>query len=641
MSGSVLPQQRLPGRPQAFPPPPYRAPPPGPVAPSQQFSPRPANPPYSKFNVSEPNVRAPVPPATSPGNGQQSGYNRHTINHDNSQQMQHGLKNMLQQQRGSTLDGAGQTAALQHLRNSGLNQDGTYVSPDNLRDAASKMFARNQADRSSFGAITPAQQHFQNQTSLQQHMQRFSSVRGVAPSPGQQDPEKRHSYANHSFRKALQQPKPMPGPKPGQSTSKERLEQLLDQDTTLEAELKNILKSGPQQQPGNRISLSGGNATPPLPALSPGPIPSSMLFGRKQSDDESEPSPDNNRHQRQQQRPDLLGEALNKSSRSLFNTSLSNGLHNGPERKKMMLPAAPGMTPGAIDIENMMAAAGTDVTTDDYEDSTDVGDAAQIRRQLDGLENMYTEVLKLLGLRKFGRHPAEAPSHRGMRRGKMYGSMSSLPSVSSIGSRHLYKDKSRKDAKRPGSGGGGKEKTNNKRFQRLESHVVTLARSVAHLSSELRSQQVLIQEVESLRSEIHQIRIAQQQPRSDDIDSGIARFFRTSNQAKRVQKLTRFFGEEPPLLRIFLKHLGYEKYASILEDSKIGMMELPYVSEDRLEALGIPLGPRLRILQEAKTAATIAGSAMEGSSHQPPPSAAATAGTSLPPHENNYNVYIL
>lgn len=33
----------------------------------------------------------------------------------------------------------------------------------------------------------------------------------------------------------------------------------------------------------------------------------------------------------------------------------------------------------------------------------------------------------------------------------------------------------------------------NKRFQRLESHVVTLARSVAHLSSEMRTQHLMIQ----------------------------------------------------------------------------------------------------------------------------------------------------
>jgi len=33
----------------------------------------------------------------------------------------------------------------------------------------------------------------------------------------------------------------------------------------------------------------------------------------------------------------------------------------------------------------------------------------------------------------------------------------------------------------------------NKRFQRLESHVVTLARSVAHLSSEMRTQHIMLQ----------------------------------------------------------------------------------------------------------------------------------------------------
>ena len=58
----------------------------------------------------------------------------------------------------------------------------------------------------------------------------------------------------------------------------------------------------------------------------------------------------------------------------------------------------------------------------------------------------------------------------------MYGSMSSLPSVSSIGSRHLYnnKDKRARDERKGRS--AGKDKNYNKRFQRLESHVVTLAR---------------------------------------------------------------------------------------------------------------------------------------------------------------------
>merc|ERR1711997_14087 len=269
---------------------------------------------------------------------------------------------------------------------------------------------------------------------------------------------------------------------------------------------------------------------------------------------------------------------------------------------------------------------------------------------------------------------------------------------SSIGSRHLYKEKQhhshqRKDVstsanKRPGSAGGNsREKNYNKRFQRLESHVVTLARSVANLSSEIRSQQVLVQEVEALRAEMNQLRMGQ-----TNHSNSIARNVSQSNptgfppfdlgrnggmhqasgakgslglysiHANRVRKLTHFFGEEPPLVKQFLKNLGYEKYASIFEDARIGMLELPYLTEDRLEKLGIPTGPRLRILQEAKasvygikhTQVPTTGNhtsiqmmptypSSGGQQHNSNPSAAATVGggVSNNPHEPNYNVYIL
>ena len=46
---------------------------------------------------------------------------------------------------------------------------------------------------------------------------------------------------------------------------------------------------------------------------------------------------------------------------------------------------------------------------------------------------------------------------------------------------------------------------------------------------------------------------------------------RVSQQTEnRVKKLTKFFGDEPPLLRLYLKNLGYEKYAAIFEEAKIG-----------------------------------------------------------------------
>ena len=75
------------------------------------------------------------------------------------------------------------------------------------------------------------------------------------------------------------------------------------------------------------------------------------------------------------------------------------------------------MTQGALDIEKVMASVAggghasnvIGETSDDNEDddgnstAIDIGEAATIRRQLDGLEGMYGEVLKLLGLRKFGR----------------------------------------------------------------------------------------------------------------------------------------------------------------------------------------------------------------------------------------------
>jgi hypothetical protein len=39
-----------------------------------------------------------------------------------------------------------------------------------------------------------------------------------------------------------------------------------------------------------------------------------------------------------------------------------------------------------------------------------------------------------------------------------------------------------------------------------------------------------------------------------------------------VKKLTKFFGDEPPLLRLFLKNLGYEKFAATFEEAKIGLL---------------------------------------------------------------------
>lgn len=43
-----------------------------------------------------------------------------------------------------------------------------------------------------------------------------------------------------------------------------------------------------------------------------------------------------------------------------------------------------------------------------------------------------------------------------------------------------------------------------------------------------------------------------------------------------------------------------QRYAAMFENEKVGMVELPYLTEERLQKMGLPLGPRLRIMQEAQ-----------------------------------------
>ena len=106
----------------------------------------------------------------------------------------------------------------------------------------------------------------------------------------------------------------------------------------------------------------------------------------------------------------------------------------------------------------------------------------------------------------------------------------------------------------------------NKRFQRLESHVVTLARSVAHLSSEMRSQHLVTQELEQLR---HELNFRMQQSHGNFANKSSDNLNESADgpnltNPKRVKKLTKFFGEDPPLMRLFLKKLGYEVIQKIL-----------------------------------------------------------------------------
>lgn len=232
-------------------------------------------------------------------------------------------------------------------------------------------------------------------------------------------------------------------------------------------------------------------------------------------------------------------------------------------------------------------------------------DMDKMKNKMDNLEGMYQDIMKVLGV---DRETVTTVMNRAPRRRWSIGSSdtSSLrrpvkkgrgsSTTTNMGGHHRHHHYSHRDIK-----------ALNRRFQRLESHVVTLARSVAHLSSELRSHSSMSHELEALRKEIREVKeirqsAAQRTPMLHELND-LDRFrgwVPSLTNPKRVNKLTKFFGQEPPLLQLFLKKLGYEKYSGNFENEHIGMIELPYMTEDRLERIGVPMGPRLRILQEAQ-----------------------------------------
>ncbi|GFN82348.1 hypothetical protein PoB_000885400 [Plakobranchus ocellatus] len=259
---------------------------------------------------------------------------------------------------------------------------------------------------------------------------------------------------------------------------------------------------------------------------------------------------------------------------------------------------------------------------------------SSVRAQLHRLEGMYTHVIKTLEERKNSPPAGGGGGEGGRSRARRRWSIGSSDTSSMRHHHHHHHHAHREH----GSGGsrhsrggavadsdsgrvGGKDvRAIGKRFQRLESHVITLARSVAHLSSELRSHSSMSREMENVKREIQELK------KSRDGDRGgmdryllqapghfmgdnhrlLTEFERCKGwvpsltNPRRVNKLTKFFGQEPPLLEIFMRRLGYEKYVKNFEDEHIGMIELPYMTEDRLKSIGIPMGPRLRILQEAQ-----------------------------------------
>ncbi|XP_076463777.1 uncharacterized protein LOC143295956 [Babylonia areolata] len=241
-----------------------------------------------------------------------------------------------------------------------------------------------------------------------------------------------------------------------------------------------------------------------------------------------------------------------------------------------------------------------------------------LRGQLSRLENMYHDVVKLMG--------ADKGVVGGGRGGRRWSIASSDTSSLRKGARHF-----RGGAAGMSSSGSSKPvkdlRSIQRRFQRLESHVVTLARSLGHLSSELKAHNALRRDLDLVKREVRELK----QQGAVGVGAGPGGFgagglggggaggggggdgpgggapfekFRgwipSLTNPKRINKLTQFFGQEPPLLEIFLKKLGYERYAKNFAAEHIGMIELPYMTEERLESIGIPMGPRLRILQESQ-----------------------------------------
>ncbi|XP_075977401.1 uncharacterized protein LOC142977402 isoform X2 [Anticarsia gemmatalis] len=341
----------------------------------------------------------------------------------------------------------------------------------------------------------------------------------------------------------------------------------------VECELRHILEP---KLAGMRLDSSGSSdtsVTPPLPPLSP----SSDMHKRNSLPGRSSEYPEERRRGRESPRWHSHSHKKHSSKRDHHYKKHLFGLDTTD---------VTSTTTRSLDLSSLLEGRS---------DSSASGSARAIRRQLRGLENMYAEVLQLLGVRKPASLAKQPTWESRLSSKRRYGSMSSLPS-SSVSSRPV-RDKRRSTTEHRKK---HDYKGINKRFQRLESHVVTLARSVAHLSSEMRTQHLVMQEMDNIRAEIAALRHmykSQQYIRSGQHGRQLDPY--SFSNPDRVKRLTKFFGDEPPLMRLFLKKLGYEKYAALLEKEKVGAAELPYVGEDKLRALGVPLGPRMRILKEA------------------------------------------
>ncbi|CAF4348203.1 unnamed protein product [Rotaria sp. Silwood2] len=264
-----------------------------------------------------------------------------------------------------------------------------------------------------------------------------------------------------------------------------------------------------------------------------------------------------------------------------------------------------------------------------YSSSLSSKEVGQIRKQLTDLQIMYNDLLKLLDIdiESVRSSIKSSTSSQAERSGRKHRFRKVMPIMSMHHSNNDMKEI-------------------NQRFTRVESSIVTLAESIAKLSAQIQMQRVIKDDVYNLRQEVAELRqqVYHQYPRqqcSTPAGGRTSSMSTTSQQQSRLitanvqrlaavnstnplnistsympststilrsnsiidprqaRKIEQFFGAEA-MLRYFLSLLNYEEYVSVLEQEKIGFYELPYISERKLQSLGIPYGPCARIIYEAQ-----------------------------------------
>ncbi|CAF3354215.1 unnamed protein product [Rotaria socialis] len=269
-----------------------------------------------------------------------------------------------------------------------------------------------------------------------------------------------------------------------------------------------------------------------------------------------------------------------------------------------------------------------------YSSSLSSKEVGQIRKQLTDLQIMYNDLLKLLDV--------DIESVRSSIKS------STSSQVERNGRKHRFR-KVMPVMSMPHSNPDMKEI--NQRFTRVESSIVTLAESIAKLSAQIQMQRVIKDDVYHLRQEVAELRqqVYQQYPRQQQqqqqpstpaggrtssmsttsqqqsrLITANAQRLTTTNRTnplnistsympststilrsnsiidpRQARKIEQFFGAEA-MLRYFLSLLNYEEYVPVLEQEKIVFYELPYISERKLQSLGIPYEFCTRIIYEAQ-----------------------------------------